>query len=45
VVSLIERGGRVRSFHPARADSEAVASIVRDNIHRETRLRTDESNL
>jgi transposase-like protein len=45
VVSLVERGGRVRSFHPGTADSEAVAAIVRENIARETRLHTDESRL
>jgi hypothetical protein len=45
VVSLVERGGRVRSFHPAHADGETVAQIVRDNIARETRLHTDESRL
>jgi transposase-like protein len=45
IVSLVERGGRVRSFHPAHADAENVAAIVRENIHRETRLQTDESRL
>lgn len=45
IVSLVERGGRVRSFHPAVADGETVAEIVRDNIARETRLHTDESRL
>jgi transposase-like protein len=45
IVSLVERGGRVRSFHPANADGESVAAIVRDNIARETRLHTDESRL
>jgi transposase-like protein len=45
VVALVERGGRVRSFHPANADGESVAAIVRENIHRETRLQTDESRL
>jgi transposase-like protein len=45
ILSLVERGGRVRSFHPAVSDSETVASIVRENIHRETRLHTDESRL
>ncbi len=45
VVSLVERGGTVRSFHPATADGESVAAIVRENIHRETRLHTDESRL
>jgi transposase-like protein len=45
VVSLVERGGRVRSFHPAFADGASVAEIVRENIARETRLHTDESRL
>lgn len=45
VVTLVERGGRVRSFNPAVADGPAVAGIVRDNIARETRLHTDESKL
>ena len=45
VVALVERGGRVRTFHPAVADGETVAKIVRENIARETRLHTDESRL
>jgi transposase-like protein len=45
VVSLVERGGRVRSFHPGVADGPTVAAIVRENIARETRLHTDESPL
>jgi transposase-like protein len=45
IVSLVERGGSVRSFHPAVADAANVAGIVRENIHRETRLHTDESRL
>jgi transposase-like protein len=45
VVSLVERGGRVRSFHPAVADGESVTAIVLDNIRRESRLHTDESRL
>ena len=45
VIALVERGGRVRSFHPASADGVTVSNIVRDNIHRETRLHTDESKL
>lgn len=45
VVSLVERGGRVRSFHPAFADGATVAAIVRENISRESRLHTDESRL
>ena len=45
MVSLVERGGRVRSFHPARADGNTVTAIVLDNIRRESRLHTDESRL
>lgn len=45
IVSLVERGGNVRSFHVAVADANTVAGIVNENIHRETRLHTDESRL
>lgn len=45
VIALVERGGRVQSFHPAVADGETVTKIVRDNIAREARLHTDESRL
>ncbi|MEA2874876.1 MAG: hypothetical protein QOF14_72 [Hyphomicrobiales bacterium] len=45
IISLVERGGSVRSFHPAVADQWTVTQIVRDNVRRETRLMTDESNL
>jgi transposase-like protein len=45
VVALVERGGRVRSFHVPVADAASVAAIVRDNVDRESRLQTDESRL
>ncbi|HZL32269.1 MAG TPA: IS1595 family transposase [Pseudolabrys sp.] len=45
IVALVERGGRVRSFHPATADGESVTAIVLENIKRESRLHTDESRL
>jgi transposase-like protein len=45
IVALVERGGSVRSFHPAVADAATVSGIVRQNIARETRLHTDESRL
>ncbi len=45
IVSLVERGGNVRSFHVPRADSETVAKIVNENIHHESKLFTDESRL
>jgi hypothetical protein len=45
IISLVERGGEVRSFHVPGAYLENVVSIVRANIARETRLHTDESRL
>ena len=45
IVSLVERGGKVRSFHVPRADKATVAKIVADNIAHESRLHTDESRL
>ena len=45
IVALVERGGKVRSFHVPRADKATVQKIVRDNIAHESRLHTDESNL
>jgi transposase-like protein len=45
VVSLVQRGGKVRSFHVEHADKATVARIVADNIKRESRLHTDESRL
>lgn len=45
IVSLVERGGRVRSFHVDKADKHTVANIVVKNIKKETRLHTDESLL
>lgn len=45
IVSLVERGGNVRSFHIPTADAAGVATIVNENIARESRLHTDESKL
>ncbi len=45
ILSLVERGGEVRSFHIARADKATVASVVTGNIKRESLLHTDESAL
>lgn len=45
IVSLVERGGSVRSFHVPAAHLETVVKIVRENVARETRLQTDESGL
>ena len=45
IVSLVERGGSVRSFHVAVADEDNVNRIVTENVAREARLHTDESKL
>ena len=45
IVSLVERGGSVRSFHVPPADAATVAGIVNQNVAREARLHTDESRL
>jgi transposase-like protein len=45
IVSLVERGGKVRSFHVDRADSKTIADILFTNVPRETILHTDESSL
>jgi len=43
IVSLVERGGQVRSFYAETAKVETVAKIVRENVSKESRLHTDES--
>src|SRR3954447_13669399 len=43
IISLVHRGGKVRSFHVENADKATVTNIVNDNLHRETRVHTDES--
>lgn len=45
VISLVERGGKVRSFHVDTANRATVEKIVAENIAKETRLHTDESHL
>jgi transposase-like protein len=45
VVSLVERGGHVRSFHVEQANIENVREIVVTNASRESTLYTDESRL
>jgi hypothetical protein len=42
---IVERGGRIRTFHVPVADKATVTKIVRENIARESRLHTDESKL
>jgi transposase-like protein len=43
VLTLVERGGRARSFHIDSTSIADVAPIVRENISREAHLMTDEA--
>lgn len=43
VLTLVERGGRARSFHVDNASVATVVPIVRENIAREAELMTDEA--
>jgi transposase-like protein len=45
VVALVERGGSARVFHVGNADKATVAKIIRENVHPDTRLHTDESKI
>lgn len=44
ILSLVERGGRARSYKIDSTSVADIAPIVRTNIRRETRLMTDEAN-
>lgn len=43
VVSLVERDGRVRSFHVANVTSKTVGEVVERNVDKASSLMTDES--
>lgn len=45
IVSLVERGGSVRSIHVEHADKSTVTKIVNENLHRESRVFTDEARI
>ncbi len=45
VVSLVERGGSVRSFHVDSASTSKVTEILLNNVRTESRLMTDESKI
>jgi transposase-like protein len=45
ILGLVERGGKVRTFHIAQSTKENVAKLVSENVHSESRLMTDESHL
>jgi transposase-like protein len=45
ILGLIERGGKVRTFHVAQATKVNVAALVTENVRVESILYTDESRL
>lgn len=45
VVALVERGGKAKTFHVQRADSETVKQLLRTTALRASKLMTDESRL
>jgi transposase-like protein len=45
ILALVERGGKVRTFHVPIADKATVEKIVLENVARESRINTDESKL
>ena len=44
VMSLVERGGDIRSFHIEKANAENVMEVVRANVDKKARVMTDEAN-
>jgi len=44
VVSLVERGGKVRSFKVDNVDSKSITKIVSKNVSRKSTLQTDEAS-
>lgn len=43
VLTLVERGGRVRSFHVPSVTANTLRPILREQIHQDTQLVTDEA--
>ena len=43
IVSLVERGGRARSFHITHIDHTNIRAAIVTNVHRSSHLRTDDA--
>ena len=43
VMSLVERGGQLRSFHIEKANTDNVMEVIRENVSPEARVMTDEA--
>lgn len=44
IFSLVERGGRVRSFHVERVNSATLKPIIREQVQADTIIHTDEAS-
>jgi len=44
VFSLVERGGKVRSFHIPKVNAETLKPIIREQVKADTRIHTDEGS-
>jgi transposase-like protein len=42
VVSLVERGGKVRSFHKEMVTGKTLKQVIRDNVSRDAHIMTDD---
>lgn len=42
ILGLVERGGKVRTFHINDATTASISYVVRQNVRRESQLQTDE---
>ena len=43
IVTLVERGGRARSFHITHVDHTNIRAALVTNVHRSSHLRTDDA--
>jgi transposase-like protein len=43
ILTLVQRGGKARSFHVEKLTNEIIHEIVRDNVAKESHFRTDEA--
>ena len=44
VLSLVERGGTVRSSRLAKLSRTGIEAAIRDNVHPESRIMTDKAS-
>jgi transposase-like protein len=45
VVTLVEREGKVRSYHVDRVNAATVKGLIRKNVQKDTHVMTDDSNI